>query len=203
MLMQLRRLTECVKILRHNMAGVVAIEFAVVLPLLLLLTYGGYEGWRLVLAGQRLDHVAYSLSDLASRLTPGTTEGDITNMLSGGLFVGKPFKIEEDGRVILSAIDSKPGRKILWQRCIGNGNLNSSLGAEGDNANVDSINRMPTSKDGIIYITEVNMLYTPPLVGFIYGQMTLRRVALTPGRVTNPSSIDVGGPVSNCADTSG
>ncbi len=187
-----------VRAVRDNVAGVAAIEFAIILPVLMLILYGGYEGWRMVMAGQRMDHIAYSMSDLAARQVGTATEGDITNMLSGGLFVAKPFNVQTEGRVILTAIDPGTGRKILWQRCIGAASLTSKLGAEGGNANMVGIDRMPTSTDDFLYVTEVSFLYTPPLVGLIYGPITLKRIAVVPGRASNPSAISPGGPTSNC-----
>jgi hypothetical protein len=196
--MLMRRLKTWACAIRHNVAGVAAIEFAIILPVLMLLLFGGFEGWRLVLAGQRMDNVAYSLSDLSSRLLAGTTEGDVTNMLSGGLFIAEPFDVQSQGRVILSAIDPGDGRKILWQRCIGAGSLSSGLGIEGGNADISRIDRMPTSTNDILYVTEVSLLYTPPLVGYIYGPLTIHRAAVVPGRVSNPTAIDPGGPSSPC-----
>ncbi len=178
--------------------GVAALEFAIILPVLMLLTYGGYEGWRMVLAGQRVDNVAYSISDLSARLLNGTTEGDVTNMLEGGAFIARPFDLEADGRVILSAVDPGVGRQILWQRCFGGANLQSSLGQEGGQADVSAIRRMPSSTDSLVFVTETKMKYVPPLVGLIYGPITLTRTAVVPGRATNPVVIDAGGPVSTC-----
>jgi hypothetical protein len=194
----MKRLSALLRYFRRNHDGIAALEFAIILPVFILLTFGGYEGWRLVLAGQRIDNVAYSLSELASRLLSGTTEGDITNMLTGAVFIAKPFNLQSDGRLILSAIDASDGREILWQRCIGSGNLESVLGKEGSSAKVDAISRMPTSTDSVIFITEAKMKYTPPLVGLIFEPIVLSRVAVVPGRVTNPISIDPGGPASPC-----
>jgi Flp pilus assembly protein TadG len=184
--------------IRQNVAGVAAIEFAIILPVLMLLVYGGYEGWRMVLAGQRIDHVAYSVSDLSSRLVANTTEGDLTNMLSGGLFIAKPFDIQTDGRVVLSAINTDAGRQILWQRCMGAGSVVSALGVEGGNANISAVDRMPVATDDILFVTEVSLLYRPPLVGLIYGPITLTRTAVVPGRAINPTVINPGGQASTC-----
>jgi hypothetical protein len=196
--MLIQRLKTLSSALRQNMAGVAAIEFAIILPVMLLLLYGGYEGWRMVLAGQRIDHVAYSLSDLSSRLVAASTEGDVTNMLGGGLFIAEPFDVQAEGRVILSAIDAGSGRQILWQRCIGSAAVVSALGVEGSNANLAAVDRMPVATDDILFVTEASLLYKPPLVGLIYGPVTLRRIAVVPGRAINPVAINPGGQASIC-----
>jgi Flp pilus assembly protein TadG len=182
----------------RNQSGVAALEFAIVLPVLILLVLGGYEGWRMVLAGQRADMVAYTLSDLASRLTNGTNEDDLTSMMIGGSMVAKPFDIGKDGRVIVSAVDASAGRKILWQRCWGTQPLASSLGLEGGSADLSAIVRMPTSTDSVFYVTEAKLIYTPPFSGFLYDPIVLTRTAIVPGRVSNPTSIDPKGAASGC-----
>jgi TadE-like protein len=194
----MKRRATILQTLRRNTAGVAALEFAIILPVMMLLAFGGYEGWRMVLAGQRIDNVAYSLSELSSRLLTGTTEGDVTNMLSGAMYIAKPFDMQAEGRVILSAIDASAGRQILWQRCIGDANLQSALGQQGSAANVAAIDRMPSATDSVIFVTEAKMHYTPPFVGLFSGPIVLSRVGVVPGRVTNPTSLDAGGPSSSC-----
>ncbi len=182
----------------RNQSGLAALEFALVLPVLILLVLGGYEGWRMILAGQRADMVAYTLSDLASRLTNGTTEDDLTNMLIGGSMVAKPYDVAKDGRVIISAVDASAGRNILWQRCWGTKTLASSLGSEGGTADLSAITRMPTSTDSVFYITEAKLVYTPPFAGVLYDPIVLTRTAVVPGRVSNPTAIDPKGAPSSC-----
>jgi hypothetical protein len=183
---------------RENQSGLAALEFAFVLPLLILLVLGGYEGWRVILAGQRADMVAYTLSDLASRLTNGANEDDLTSMLIGGSMVAKPYDMGKDGRVILSAVDASGGREILWQRCWGTKTLASDLGVEGGSADLSAIKRMPASSDSVFYVTEAMLVYKPPFSGFIFDPIVLTRTAVVPGRVSNPTAIAPMGTPSSC-----
>jgi Flp pilus assembly protein TadG len=186
----------------HRLAsphGVAALEFAIMLPVLLLLIFGGFEGFRLIMAYQRVDRVAGIAADLASRLEGSATEGDITNMLDGAMEAAKPFPIAADGRIILSAIDNSGPRKILWQRCRGAGTLASSIGTQNTNATMTGIRRTPSSTDLVIFVAEVKMKYTPPLQGLVYDEyFNFQRQAVVPSRGRVPTAIVAGGPISGC-----
>jgi Flp pilus assembly protein TadG len=197
--MQVTNLFRTVKIYWRNQSGVAAIEFAFILPILVMLTFGGYEAWNMILAAQRLDRVAFSVADLASRLSNSATEGDVSNLLDGGLYIAQPFDIKKDGRIILSVIDPGAGRQITWQRCLGTKtSVNSVMGAEGNSANLAALKRAPAVVDNAIFITEVHYHYTPRLLGILTGPIDLSRVGVVPSRSTSPSIAGTIGTNSSC-----
>jgi TadE-like protein len=187
--MQVTNLFRTVKIYWRNQSGVAAIEFAFILPILVMLTFGGYEAWNMILAAQRLDRVAFSVADLASRLSNSATEGDVSNLLDGGLYIAQPFDI----------IDPGAGRQITWQRCLGTKtSINSVMGAEGNSANLAALKRAPAVVDNAIFITEVHYHYTPRLLGILTGSIDLSRVGVVPSRSTSPSIAGTIGTNSSC-----
>jgi Flp pilus assembly protein TadG len=183
----------------RNQNGVAAIEFAFILPILLMLTFGGYEGWNMILAAQRLDRVAFSVADLASRLSNSATEGDVTNLLDGGLYISQPFDIKQEGRIILSAVDPGTGREITWQRCLGTKtSIKSVLGVEGSPAKLTAIKRAPTVVDNAIFVTEVHYRYKSQLLSIFTGPIDLSRVGVVPSHSTSPSIAGTIGSSSPC-----
>jgi Flp pilus assembly protein TadG len=197
--MQVTHFLRAAKATWRNQSGVAAIEFAFILPILVMLTFGGYEGWNMILAAQRLDRVAFSVADLASRLSNSATEGDVTNLLDGGLYISQPFDVKKDGRIILSAVDPGTGRKITWQRCLGTKtSIKSVMGIEGAPAKLTAIKRAPTVVDNAIFVTEVHYRYAPKLLGMITGPMDLSRVGVVPSRSTSPSIAGTIGTASPC-----
>jgi hypothetical protein len=119
--------------------AVSTIEFALVVPLFMILgMYGAEIAW-LNAASMEASQVALALADNASRLgqtdnsgvTPTITTGDVESVLKGALEEGSNIELGDNGRVILSSLEVHPvtGRQYLhWQQCMGNGRQNSVFG---------------------------------------------------------------------------
>ncbi len=118
------------KLLRES-AAVSVIEFALVLPVFMTLgMYGAEIAW-MNAAALEASQVASTLADNASRLgqtdnsgvTPTITGNDINSVLTGALEEGSSINLTEDGRVILSSLETHKvtGKQYLhWQQCKGN-----------------------------------------------------------------------------------
>ena len=119
--------------------AVSTIEFALVVPLFMILgMYGAEIAW-LNAASMEASQVALALADNASRLgqtdnsgvTPTITTGDVESVLKGALEEGSNIELGDNGRVILSSLEVHPvtGKQYLhWQQCMGNGRQNSVFG---------------------------------------------------------------------------
>lgn len=114
-------------------------EFALVVPLFMILgMYGAEIAW-LNAASMEASQVALALADNASRLgqtdnsgiTPTITTSDVQSVLTGALEEGENIALAENGRVILSSLEVHPvtGRQYIhWQQCLGSGRHNSAYG---------------------------------------------------------------------------
>ena len=114
-------------------------EFALVVPLFMVLgMYGAEIAW-LNAASMEASQVALALADNASRLgqtdnsgiTPTITASDVQSVLTGALEEGENIALAENGRVILSSLEVHPvtGRQYIhWQQCLGSGRHNSAYG---------------------------------------------------------------------------
>lgn len=113
--------------------GAVAMEFALSLPILILLLLGGADAAYMMIVTQRVDRIAYSVTDIVTQ-SEMVTNTDISNILLAASQLMQPFTFGEDGVVILSSIYKAPGQatKISWQRA-GGGSLprTSKIGAQG------------------------------------------------------------------------
>jgi hypothetical protein len=113
--------------LLHDIRGVALIEFAVSLPLLLMLLLGGVELTNQVVTRNRLSQIAMMVADNASRIGDDAilgpkpiNEREINDLLLGAEIESGNLKFAKNGRVILSSVERKNGRQYIhWQRCFG------------------------------------------------------------------------------------
>lgn len=125
--------------LLNRQDGVSTIEFALVVPVFMILgMYGAEIAW-LNAASMEASQVALALADNASRLgqtdnsgvTPTITSNDVQSVLTGALEEGSDIGLAENGRVILSSLEVHPvtGKQYIhWQKCMGQGKQASAHG---------------------------------------------------------------------------
>ena len=165
--------------LSRNTRGTAMIEFALTLPVLLLMGLGGLEVANFGIANLRVSQIAMTAADNAARVRNQISEGDINELMTGAKFVGRNIDFAEHGRIILSSLESnaqadssKKGYMIRWQRCVGKMNVVSAYGAEGKGAANSTLKGMgpnpaalitPSGDTAVMYV-EVSYTYVP-LVG--------------------------------------
>jgi Flp pilus assembly protein TadG len=130
--------------------GAALIEFALAVPLLLLLGLGGIELARYSLAVLRMNQIAQTVADSAGRVRHALDETDVNEIMIGGkLMGGSTFGAK--GRIVLSDLeqrktttgtggvgtitsDNPNGYRqwIRWQRCAGALNKSSTYGVPKD-----------------------------------------------------------------------
>ncbi|MBN8812712.1 MULTISPECIES: TadE/TadG family type IV pilus assembly protein [Sphingomonas] len=114
-------------------SGLAMLEFALALPVVLVLGCYGVETANLALANLRVSQLTASLADNGSRMGMMSTastvqlrELDINNALQAARLQGSALGIGANGRVTLSSLeyvqqsyDTAPVQRIHWQRCFG------------------------------------------------------------------------------------
>jgi len=173
--------------------GLALIEFALGLPLVLMMGGYGIELSNLALANLRVSQYALELADNASRVgvdsglsTVQLREADINDVLQGVRLEGKPLALTTHGRVILSSLEGQAdGTQLLhWQRCIGamsGADYDSHYGTPGSGSGGKVVNGMGTPGDlvtapvssGVMFV-EVNYQYQP-LFGSMFSSKRIIR----------------------------
>lgn len=111
--------------LRANQAGVAMTEFAVTLPLFVLLLTGGMELTNLALTHLKLNRVAETVADNAARVRVQMDEFELGQIFEGVEIQGETIDLKDKGRVVLSSLQDNgkngaaKGQQIRWQRCTG------------------------------------------------------------------------------------
>lgn len=131
--------------------AIAAVEFALIVPILLILFLGGFEITRYVLVYQKLSKTTASISDLISR-SPELYEADIANSFNAIEHLMEPYYDSAGTKVIVSSVmDDGSGNYVNWQRC-GGGTLNvqSALGLQNSYVTLPAGFNLGLNEDTII-----------------------------------------------------
>lgn len=118
---------------KRRSLGSAAVEFALTLPIWVLLLLGTTDVAYMMLLSQRVDRVAYSVTDIVTQ-SEVITNADLTNIFLAAGQLMQPFDFGADGTVIVTSLYKPAGQpvKISWQRS-GGGTLTrtSKIGTPG------------------------------------------------------------------------
>jgi TadE-like protein len=149
--------------------GVAAVEFALLLPLLMTMLLGSFEIMRYIIASQKLDHIAFTSADVVAQET-SITNAQINDIMSAAVEIMEPFPFGDVGVVIVSSVQDDPvrGPVVRWQ-ITGGGTLvrDSEIGETGDDATLPR-DLILNDGDNVI-IAEVFYMYTPVITEDYFG----------------------------------
>jgi Flp pilus assembly protein TadG len=153
--------------LHRNQQGVAYLEFALALPMLVMMFMGAVEVTRFVIMTEKVEKVAIAVSDLTAQSSTATNTG-MSDIVKAAEQIMLPYTFGSGGYVIVSSI-TKTGTaapKVNWQyKGGGTMNKNSLVGSAGSAASLPTGFTM-ADKENVI-ITEVFYNYTPLFSGRI------------------------------------
>lgn len=144
-----------------------AVEFALVLPMLILFALGTAEIGRAALLDMKVRHAATAVADLAARDESLSTAA-LDDIFSAAGQIVRPFGFGPSAVVIVSAVgkDTGTAAKVAWQRS-GGGTLSvpSAIGSSGGTA---ALPATMVIRDGeTLIVAEVFYRHTTWLLGLI------------------------------------
>lgn len=147
-----------------------AVEFALLIPLLILLLVGSYQLYAYMRATSLTERTAITLADLISRRSSEAVDCSLT---TDGSYLGtyfdaatrmiEPLTIDGNGMVILSAVHNVNGSAVVaWQRksTYQIDGASSSVGSQGGSASLPGGISVLTGGDTVI-VAEVFYDYVP------------------------------------------
>ena len=167
---------------QRNQRGVAAIEFALVSPILFLLLLGGVEVGRYILVHQKVEKMAYSVSDVVSQLE-AVTSGDVDVVFGAATELMNPYdEYETRGRLMLSSVHKDPDdadQKIRWQ-CEGGGSLTaeSGVGDPGSGEAAALPGNLELEDDDNVIVSEAFYTYKPILGWYSIQNVTIYKSAM-------------------------
>lgn len=158
--------------------GIAAVEFALILPILITIWIGGVEVTQGLSVDRRLNNLASAIGDLVSRSKAIDYAGvdAIFDIDEGALF---PFSTTGlSMRVTAVDVDANQKALVVWSRARG-----TTVRADGENLNTLIDIKLRTANTQII-MAEVFYTYSPAVGYVITGNVALDdRVYFTPRRV--------------------
>ncbi|MBX9741299.1 MAG: pilus assembly protein [Beijerinckiaceae bacterium] len=159
--------------LRADRRGVAAVEFALILPLMLLLYLGSTQIVQSLMASRKLSIVARSLSDLVAQQPSGTnlTDTQLNDIFAAASSIMSPFSTSSLKMTVSSVefaaktspavgFDAKPRWTVQRN---GSTPRPCSILTPVANASLNGVNNMPTGlyAAGSIIVADVSYTYTP------------------------------------------
>jgi Flp pilus assembly protein TadG len=148
--------------------GVSAVEFALVLPLMLTLYLGSVEVSQAISASRKVTLVSRTIADLTSQSATITT-AKMTDFLNASSAIVSPFAAS-NLKVTVScvAIDATGKATIKWSET-----LNGTKRAVDSEVSVNNALKVPNKTSQLLW-SEAQYDYKPPIGYVITGTMTLK-----------------------------
>ncbi|MGB4100860.1 MAG: TadE/TadG family type IV pilus assembly protein [Alphaproteobacteria bacterium] len=139
---------------RQSERGVAAVEFSLMLPILLVLLLGGMDLTRYMLYQQKVDRISFSVTDLVAQ-SQSVSVAKMNDIALAAAQIMQPFPFGTQGVIIVSSIYKDPTQSfpvIRWQY-IGGGTL-------GRGSKIGNVNGTPTLPNGLTLNDKDNVIIT-------------------------------------------
>ena len=163
--------------------GVAAVEFALVSPILFMLLLGGVEVGRYILVHQKVEKMAYSVSDVVSQLE-AVTSGDVDVIFGAATELMNPYdEYETRGTLFLSSVhkDADDADQIIRWQCQGGGALTAES-VVGDPTSGGGVAALPGNlaleDDDNVIVAEAFYTYKPVLGWYTIQNITIYKSAM-------------------------
>jgi len=179
--------------------GVAAVEFSLILPIMVLLWIGGVEITGALSLDRRLNTLASSMGDLVARTKTITYDQveDIFNLSSAALYPYSDTDISM--RITAVDIDEDGNATVAWSRARGTG-LPAYAKETDVNADVPAALR-PEDNVSQLIMAEVKHIYSPAVGYVISGDIELEDRMFFVPRLTNQVKICPTAEITSCVTT--
>jgi Flp pilus assembly protein TadG len=173
----------------RNGEAVAAVEFALILPLLLTLYLGTVEGAQLYAADRKVATVAGTVADLVSRAKLVVTEAQVDDYFVAATNIMKPSAIDTLGQIVsVISIDEDGVATVQWSEAYGAAEAYEE-DAEYSLDPDSEISQLAQNSEGLLVVGEATYPYVP-LTGFgLTSTVNLRHVEFFLPR--RPGGIDL------------
>ncbi len=163
-----RRAADAVSALRRDRRGVSAVEFALILPLMVMLFLATVETTQGLQADRKVSLAARTLSDLSSQATV-ISNTDMSNIMDATADIIAPFAMAQ-AQVVVTGIqtDILGVSRVVWSDA-----RNTTKYTCGQTMTVPTELKPTIGTTGFLVLAEVKYYYTPTVAYLISGTVTL------------------------------
>jgi len=154
---------------RDDVAGVAAVEFALVLPVLIALYLGTVEATTIYAVDRKVTSVASTMADLVSRQKDEIALSTLNTYFTAAANIMQPFSSTELKQVVsLLQIDSSGNATVKWSRANGTGATARTADSSYTLSATSEINILARGASGYLVVAEISY-ERAPLTGFIFS----------------------------------
>ena len=159
------KIVRCTARFRRDRRGVSAVEFAILLPIMVTLFLGSVEATQGIAANRKIELTAHALADLSTQYTD-ITDLDMANILAAGSAILAPYPTAGLKEVVSEiSINSQGVGTVVWSDTLGGTAL-----AVGSTVSVPSALAVPNS---YVMLAQVSYSYNPTYGYVMTGSITL------------------------------
>lgn len=152
--------------------GMVAVEFALIIPVMITIYFGTVETTNAMTAARRVTNVTQTAADLTAQVAAVTTS-DLNDIFAASTAILTPFPTT-GLKVTISSITASASNAntttVAWSKAYGGGTSRST------NSSVTLPAGLTTAGSSIIMV-ETTYTYNSPIASFITGPITMKEVA--------------------------
>ncbi len=145
--------------------GVAAVEFALILPIMLLVYLGGMEGSALITMDRRVQTISNSVGDLVARGKDKVSTAEIDDYFAASKIILAPYSTSGLVQRVVSVQVDKNGKGVVrWSR-------DSAKAVPYAKGTTFKLPKEITdiAREGFVIVAEATMPYTP-LTGLVFDQ---------------------------------
>jgi Flp pilus assembly protein TadG len=164
--------------------GIAATEFAVIVPIMLVMFFGTVEFSSGIAVDRKVTLVARTLSDLTSQAQSAVDDSYLQNVFTASIAITSPYApTPTKAQITEIYVDSSKVAKVQWSKAATIGNAATQATLTTSTHNAGDVLTIPTAlqvPQTYLIFSEVSYLYTPT-VGYVMGQagVTLSDTAYT------------------------
>ncbi len=170
MILVLRRLLCSLAVFRRAQHGVAAVEFALIVPVMLAVYIGTLEASTLISMDRKVQSVAGAVGDLVARADKTITQAQITDYFRAASGVMTPYSSDPVLQVVTAVQVSEEGvATVIWSRQFTNTTYSATTPHRAGTAFPLPQEMIDISKGQTVIAAEASYAYTP-LFGLFFNQ---------------------------------